>query len=205
MIRGLICEGVLLMKKLLHNKNFYLVLALIAAAIILLVAGRLIDFTPDTLPVITTPPPAPMTTEAPAATEAPEATAMPEATEVPAAAEATAVPAEEIPLGYIFVQANGDGGWIPLPTTDEDLLITIGRENDETIKNTLRLTRNGFMMDSSTCDNQDCVQQGEVTLENKDDRVLMHMVLCLPHNVSVELYSLEEILVMMAESAQVAQ
>ena len=187
------------MKKLLHNKNFYLVLALIAAAVILLIASNLIDFTPDTLPVITTPTPAPMVTEAPATTDAPAATAD------PAAAQATEAPVEELPLGYILVQANGDGGWIPLPTTDEDLLITIGRENDETIKNTLRLTRTGFMMDSSTCDNQDCVQQGEVTLENKDDRVLMHMVLCLPHNVSVELYSTEEILAMMAESMQTAQ
>ena len=126
----------------------------------------------------------------------------PEATEAPAETATEVV--EEVPLGYILVQANGDGGWIPLPTTDEPLLVTITREDDPTISNTIRLWQTGFQMDSSTCDNQDCVQQGEVTLMNKDERVLMQYVLCLPHNISIELYSTEEIL-MMIEQAQAAQ
>ena len=46
--------------------------------------------------------------------------------------------------------------------------------------------------------------QGEVTLENKDQRVLQHMVLCLPHDVIVELYSTEELNEMLAQ-AQRAQ
>jgi len=180
------------MKKLLHNRNFYLVLALLAVVVALLAASRLIDFTPDTLPEI-------VPTAAPTATADPAAPAV---TADPAASEASL---EDIPQGYILVQANGDGGWIPLPTTDEPLYITIGREDDETIKNTLRLWRDGFAMDSSTCDNQDCVQQGEVTIDNKDDRVLMHMVLCLPHNVSVELYSMDELIAMMEASQQQTQ
>ena len=197
-----------MMKKLLHNKSFYLVLALLVVIAALLVISGLIDFTPKTLPEIPV-------TAAPVATAtpAPEATAMPEETAVPTetAPEATEAPAEtatevveEVPLGYILVQANGDGGWIPLPTTDEPLLVTITREDDPTISNTIRLWQTGFQMDSSTCDNQDCVQQGEVTLMNKDERVLMQYVLCLPHNISIELYSTEEIL-MMIEQAQAAQ
>ena len=114
------------------------------------------------------------------------------------------VPAE-MPLGYILARANDESKWIPLPTGDEDLYISITREDDPSVSNTLRLFKNGFVMDSSTCDNQDCVMQGEVTLENKADRVLMHMVICLPHNVSAELYSTEELALMLAESAQTAQ
>lgn len=102
--------------------------------------------------------------------------------------------ADGAPLGYIRAQANGESKWIPLPAGEEDLLITITRQDDPGITNTLRLKKNGFLMDSSTCANQDCVMQGEVTLENKDQRVLRNAVLCLPHDVIVELYSLEELI-----------
>ena len=195
------------MKKLLKNKNFYLVLALLVVIAGLLIASQVIDFSPKTLPQISiTATPVPVATAAPEATEAPaaDATAEPaaDATAEPAADAATETVLEEVPLGYVLVQANGDGGWIPLPTTEEPLYVTIGREGDETIKNTLRLWQTGFAMDSSTCDNQDCVQQGEVTFENMGGRVLMHMVLCLPHNVSVELYSTEDIIAMMQQAQQ---
>jgi len=194
------------MKKLLQNKNFYLLVALVVLIAVLFVIGKSIQVKPSTpppvVPVVTAVPEATATAE-PAVT----ATTIPEATAAPAenTAEATAVPesatVEEVPLGYIFVQSNGEGGWIPL-STGEDFLVTVSREGDDTIKNVIRLTQTGFVMDSSTCDNQDCVQQGEVTLENKDDRVLMNMVLCLPHNLSVELYSIEEVIAMMEQYNQ---
>ena len=190
------------MKKLLQNKNFYLLVALVVLIAVLFVVGKSIQVKPSTpppvVPVVTAVPEATATAE-PAVT----ATTIPEATAAPA--ENTAVPesatVEEVPLGYIFVQSNGEGGWIPL-STGEDFLVTVSREGDDTIKNVIRLTQTGFVMDSSTCDNQDCVQQGEVTLENKDDRVLMNMVLCLPHNLSVELYSIEEVIAMMEQYNQ---
>ena len=163
------------MKKLLLNRNFLLALALLLLILIVAIASQLVDTTPDTLP------------------------------ELPASGQEGIPAAEAAPLGYIRAQANGESKWIPLPTTDEDLYITITRQDDPSVSNTLRLMKNGFVMDSSTCDNQDCVMQGEVTLENKADRVLMHMVLCLPHNVSVELYSTEELMQMLAQSAQQTQ
>ena len=42
-------------------------------------------------------------------------------------------------------------------------------------------------MEASNCENQNCVQQGEVTLENRDSRALLNMVICLPHNLTLEL------------------
>ena len=38
------------MKKLLKNKNFYLILALLLVIVVVLVAGTMIKFKPDTLP-----------------------------------------------------------------------------------------------------------------------------------------------------------
>ena len=48
-------------------------------------------------------------------------------------------------------------------------------------------------MAESTCDNQDCIYQGTVSLENRETRVLQNMVLCLPHNVTLLMMTQEEI------------
>jgi hypothetical protein len=53
-------------------------------------------------------------------------------------------------------------------------------------------------MESATCENQDCVHQGEVTLENKNARVLENLIICLPNQVYLELYSTEELLALSA-------
>lgn len=180
------------MKNLLRSKNFYLIAALIVIIAVVLVVGLTMKNTPAKLPDAL-PSLSPTATPAPTAEgqAAPTAQVFPTATISP----------EEVPLGYIFVQRGTDGGWVPLPT-GEDILVTISDAQDESIKNVLRLSRTGFAMDFSTCDNQDCVHQGEVTFENMNDRVLMNMVLCLPHNLSVELYTTEDIIRMMEEAQQ---
>ena len=69
----------------------------------------------------------------------------------------------------------------------------VGEEGDVTVDqgdgkvNVVHLTENGFFMASSTCDNQLCVQQGEVTIDNYQQRILGASVLCLPNNVDLEL------------------
>ncbi len=69
----------------------------------------------------------------------------------------------------------------------------IGEEGDVTVDqgngkvNVVHMTENGFYMASSTCDNQLCVQQGEVTVDNYQRRILGASVLCLPNNVDLEL------------------
>ena len=155
------------MKKLLKNKNVLLVVGLLVICAAVLLAAGFINTKPATLPEVTN------TVE-----PAPELSAD-----------------ANMPRGYILAQKNGDGGWIPL-STGEDLVVSISDENDPGIKNVLRITQNGFKMESSTCDNQDCVDQGEVTLENMSERVLMNMVICLPHQLSVELYSIEQLVEM---------
>ena len=70
-----------------------------------------------------------------------------------------------------------------------------GRE----IVNVIHVTPSGVYMESANCENQDCVLQGEVTLDNKGSRPLENMIICLPHQVVLELYSTEELLAMSAE------
>lgn len=186
------------MKKLLHNRNLYLVLALILIIAAVLIAGKtMINQKPATLPTVI-PTETPVVTEAPVAADEPAVTEAPAATDDPAATEATESTA--IPTGadifagpgYVYIVADGEARWFELPTTEPG---TITLNNDGKI-NVIRLTSNSVMMESSTCDNQDCVNQGEVTLENLSSRVLYNMILCLPHSVSIELYSQEEMIMM---------
>ena len=60
-------------------------------------------------------------------------------------------------------------------------------------ENILHLTPEGFCMESSSCKNQDCVGQGMVTIDNREDRVLFNSVICLPNQVMAELFTAEEI------------
>jgi hypothetical protein len=51
-------------------------------------------------------------------------------------------------------------------------------------------------MEDSTCENHDCVEQGMVTLENRDERILSNMIICLPNQVTLQLFTPEELLEM---------
>lgn len=85
-------------------------------------------------------------------------------------------------------------GIIPLPAEGEISYPIRQTFVDGTqTENILRLTPEGFYMESSTCKNQNCVQQGIVTLENRDERALQNCVICLPNQVMAELYTAEEI------------
>lgn len=63
--------------------------------------------------------------------------------------------------------------------------ITITQQDGST--NVIRMLSNGFYMESSTCFNQVCIHQGEVTVDNWRTRALGTQVLCLPNRVTVEL------------------
>ena len=115
------------------------------------------------------------------------ATAAPSAT---APAEATAVPAR----GYVLVTAGQEARWFPLPSSGEVSFTVKQQRNGEEQMNLIHLTPEGVYMEASTCSNQDCVEQGVVTLENRESRVLGSMVICLPNQVSLELYTPEELL-----------
>lgn len=102
--------------------------------------------------------------------------------------------------GYVRVVSPTAEGWLPLPDEEDYVypLRQVGGDGRE-IVNVIHVTPFGVYMESANCENQDCVLQGEVTLSNKGTRPLENMIICLPHQVVLELYSTEELLAMSAE------
>ena len=49
------------------------------------------------------------------------------------------------------------------------------------------LNKNGFFMESASCPNQECIGQGEVTIDNWKSRKLLEQVICLLNRVTVSL------------------
>lgn len=137
----------------------------------------------------------PMVTDAPTKTPTEAPTEEPTATEASTEAEtteATAAPTETVkaasvvqePKAYLLV-IIGDAVYQPVPLTgDGDYTVTqkaIGAENK------IHVTAESIQMSSANCDNQDCVDQGEVSLSNREERLLGNMIICLPNNVTLEL------------------
>ena len=63
---------------------------------------------------------------------------------------------------------------------------TVTIEQPEVGENTVLLTGDSVRMDHADCENQDCVNMGEVTRENLEFRVMGGFIVCLPHRISVE-------------------
>ena len=131
----------------------------------------------------------PVTTAAPEATEAPESTEAPASTEEPAAANEPA-------QAYLVVSVAG-AMYEPIPLYEEGRY-TVKRGD---LVNTIEVTPDSIKMHASSCDNQDCVEQGVVSLENRSKRVLQNMIICLPNEVVLELYTPEEIAALLLSMA----
>lgn len=104
--------------------------------------------------------------------------------------------------GYVYISAGGQGKWFMLPEEETPLQLSRTGENGKEIRNVVVLFPEGAYMQSSTCENQDCVHQGQVTLSNKEKRALQNMILCLPNEVIIELYSPGEIAAMETAPAE---
>lgn len=90
---------------------------------------------------------------------------------------------------YLLVTVGGVT-YQPIPLQGEgEFSLTQGESG---MVNTVHVTPDSVWMAESTCDNQDCVDQGVVALDTMDDRVLGNMIICLPHQVTLELYTAEE-------------
>ena len=89
---------------------------------------------------------------------------------------------------YLILTTNG-GISSPIPLNEENSFRV--RQGDGS-ENVVHIGKNSFYMESSNCDNQNCVGEGEVTLENRDSRILYNMVICLPHQLTLELLTPEE-------------
>lgn len=68
---------------------------------------------------------------------------------------------------------------------DEDQIIEIDQGND--IVNHVEVKDGAIHMLDSTCPDQQCVDQGDVSPENYEDRPLRNWIVCLPNQVTVEL------------------
>ena len=64
---------------------------------------------------------------------------------------------------------------------------TVTVEQQDGCVNVVEVSSRGAVMLSSTCDNQLCVQMGEVTVDNWEFRPNQQFIICLPNRVSVEL------------------
>lgn len=96
-------------------------------------------------------------------------------------------PATEGTTAYLVITVAGET-YMPI-RLDESTRYTITRGE---MVNVIEITPDSVQMHSSTCEGQDCIQQGVVTLGNRNDRVLQNMILCLPNEVILELLTEEE-------------
>ena len=143
--------------------------------------GEVVVVTPEQETITVTP----MVTDAPTKTPTEAPTEEPTATEASTeaeTAEATDAPTETVkaasvvqePKAYLLV-IIGDAVYQPVPLTgDGDYTVTqkaIGAENK------IHVTAESIQMSSANCDNQDCVDQGEVSLSNREERLLGNMII----------------------------
>ncbi len=103
--------------------------------------------------------------------------------------EAVAAYFEEYDAESYLVVTTANGVHMPIPLSEENELRLTQADGSE---NVIHIDKNSFYMASSNCDNQVCVHEGEVTLENRDTRVMLNMVICLPHNLKLELLTRAE-------------
>ena len=120
--------------------------------------------------------------------------------QTPQPGEATDGDADAAPQpakAYVLVSTATQSGWLPLPEEGEISypLRQVLPDGTEAV-NTIHLTPDGVYMEDSTCQGHDCVEQGEVTLENRGERILGNMIICLPNQVCLQLYTPEEVLEM---------
>lgn len=117
-------------------------------------------------------------------------------TATPSATAAVSTPLPDI-KAYLMVTVRGLT-YQPIPLYEEhDYTI---RQQDGS-ENVIHVTSDSVSMKSSTCENQDCVQQGTVTVDNYKERILYNMILCLPNQVYLELYTPEDLSALLAQWA----
>ena len=167
----------------MKKKDFLIGLCIIAAAALLYLLPRVIPL-PDTTSFINA---AVIPGGNSAAARVDDAnTVEPEGSE-PVLPVNTLAPAE----CYLLVTV-GNVLFEPYPLLEErHLPIT---QADE-MQNLVHISEEGFYMASASCDNQDCVSQGSVSLENRNLRLLGNQVICLPNKVILELLNYKEAMV----------
>lgn len=90
--------------------------------------------------------------------------------------------------GHVVITVGNRQYGDPIPM-DREKIITVKQENGQI--NKVHITPDAAWMEYSTCDNQDCVGQGHITMDNYKTRILSTFVICLPNNVTVEMVPVE--------------
>ena len=192
------------------RKDGLLIVLVLAAALALLGISKLMPKTdldaktadatlaPDAIEYLEATP-LPEVTEAPEAPEAPAAQAADAATAAPSEAPEKPAEAEMVgPMppkkaekvrGHVVLTVGGRQYGDPIPM-DRDKIITLRQDDGK--ENKVHITPEKVYMESSTCENQDCVGQGEIHVDTYKDRLLGTYIICLPNNVSIEMVPAED-------------
>ncbi len=92
-------------------------------------------------------------------------------------------PAADVAEDMVIITVDGEE--YTRVSLSEPRTVTVAQENGAV--NVVEVSDHGAVMLSSTCDNQLCVQMGEVTVDNWQYRPNQQFIICLPNRVSVEL------------------
>lgn len=191
---------------MLKKKDLLIIAVVLLAAVALFAGSKLLpktDLSTKTADVTLAPDaieyldetPAPEATEA---AQTPEATAEPAATEVPEATDAPQSANMVGPMmpkqtekvrGHVVITVAGRQYGDPIPM-DRDKIITVKQENGAI--NRIHITPEYVEMESSTCENQDCIGEGEVNVNTYKDRILSTYIICLPNQVTIEMVPADE-------------
>lgn len=197
---------------MLKKKDLLIIAVVLLAAVALFAGSKMLpktDLSTKTADVTLAPDaveyldetPAPDATEAaqtpeataePAATEASAATEAPEATDAPQSANMVGpmMPKQtEKVRGHVVITVAGRQYGDPIPM-DRDKIITVKQENGAI--NRIHITPEYVEMESSTCENQDCIGEGEVNVNTYKDRILSTYIICLPNQVTIEMVPADE-------------
>lgn len=191
---------------MLKKKDLLIIAVVLLAAVALFAGSKLLpktDLSTKTADVTLAPDaieyldetPAPDATEAaqtPEATAEPAATEAPEATDAPQSANMVGpmMPKQtEKVRGHVVITVAGRQYGDPIPM-DRDKIITVKQENGAI--NRIHITPEYVEMESSTCENQDCIGEGEVNVNTYKDRILSTYIICLPNQVTIEMVPADE-------------
>lgn len=90
----------------------------------------------------------------------------------------------------VYLRVSIAGQTQELVPLTEDREIRIEQENGD--YNIVHIYPGGFRVTEANCYNQDCLHQGEVTVDNIGGRALANEVICLPHKLVLSLITGDE-------------
>ena len=191
---------------MLKKKDLLIIAVVLLAAVALFAGSKLLPKTdlstktadvtlaPDAIEYLdeTPAPTAPEAAQTPEATAEPAATEAPEVTDAPQSANMVGpmMPKQtEKVRGHVVITVAGRQYGDPIPM-DRDKIITVKQENGAI--NRIHITPEYVEMESSTCENQDCIGEGEVNVNTYKDRILSTYIICLPNQVTIEMVPADE-------------